>query len=164
MLKLSAGLLPYRRIGGDVEVLIAHPGGPMWSGRDAGAWSVIKGAPEDHELDLVVAARREFAEETGHPAPDGPLIDLGEIRMRSRKIVHAWGVEGDFDPATLRSMRVEVEWPPRTGRLLSVPEVDRVAWCRPPEARRRLNTAQAMFVERLLRALGVSEPSPGPLP
>ena len=74
MPKLSAGLLPYRRVDGDVEVLIAHPGGPMWSGRDAGAWSVIKGAREEHELDLVESARREYAEETGHPAPDGPLI------------------------------------------------------------------------------------------
>jgi predicted NUDIX family NTP pyrophosphohydrolase len=160
MPKLSAGLLPYRRIDGDIEVLIAHPGGPMWSGRDTGAWSVLKGAPEDHELELIDAARREFAEETGHPAPDGPVIDLGEIRMRSRKVVHAWAVEGDFDPASLRSMRVEVEWPPRSGRHLSVPEIDRVAWCRPAEARRRLNAAQALFVDRLLLALGVDGPLP----
>ena len=153
MPKLSAGLILYRRVGDDVEVLVAHPGGPMWSGRDAGAWSVLKGAPEDHEADLLDAARREFAEETGHPAPDGPVIDRGEVRMRSRKVVHAFAVEGDFDPASLRSMRIEVEWPPRSGRRVNVPEVDRVAWCRPAEARRRLNLAQAAFVDRLLDAL-----------
>lgn len=160
MPKLSAGLLPYRRIDGDIEVLIGHPGGPMWSGRDAGAWSVLKGAREDDESELLEAARREFAEETGHPAPRGPFIGLGEVRMRSRKIVHAWAVEAEFDPSTLRSMRVEVEWPPRSGRLMSVPEIDRVAWCRPADARRLLNTAQALFVDRLLRALEGDRPVP----
>ena len=157
MPKLSAGLLLYRRRDDAVEVLVAHPGGPMWSGRDAGAWSILKGAPEDHETDLLDAARREFAEETGHPAPDGPVIDLGEVRMRSRKVVHGFAVEGDFNPATLHSMRIEIEWPPRSGRRVNVPEVDKVAWCGPADARRRLNAAQASFVDRLLRAL---EPSP----
>jgi predicted NUDIX family NTP pyrophosphohydrolase len=153
MPKISAGLLLFRRTDDGVEVLIAHPGGPMWARRDTGAWSVPKGAPQDHEADLLDAARREYREELGHDAPDGPVIDLGEVRMRSGKVVHAWAVEGDLDPRSIRSMTVELEWPPRSGRTLTVPEIDRVAWFRPGEARRRLNPAQAEFVDRLLRVL-----------
>jgi predicted NUDIX family NTP pyrophosphohydrolase len=152
MAKLSAGLLLYRRNGDDVQVLIAHPGGPIWSRRDAGAWSLPKGAPMDGE-DLYATARREFEEETGHQAPGGDAIDLGEVRMRSGKTVRGWAVEGNLDPAALRSMQVNVEWPPKSGRLISVPEIDRVLWASPVEARRRLNPAQAGFVDRLLRAL-----------
>jgi predicted NUDIX family NTP pyrophosphohydrolase len=154
MPKLSAGLLLFRRVDGGVEVLVGHPGGPMWSRRDTGAWSLPKGAPEDYEPDLLDAARREFLEETGHVAPEGPTVDLGEVRMRSGKTVHAWAVEGDLDPDELRSMQVEVEWPPRSGRRLTVPEIDRLAWFHPAEARRRLNPAQSAFVDRLLAVLG----------
>lgn len=153
MSKLSAGLLLFRRTGDGIEVLIAHPGGPMWARRDEGAWSLPKGALDVDE-DLLDAARREFREETGHAAPDGPSIDLGEVRMRSGKVVHAWGVEGDLDPAAIESMPFELEWPPRSGRRVTVPEIDRVAWLRPGEARRLLNAAQAAFVDRLLEALG----------
>ncbi len=152
MSKLSAGLLLYRRAGDAVEVLIGHPGGPVWARRDTASWSIPKGAPLDHE-ELFTAAHREFREETGHRAPEGASIDLGEVRRRSGKTVHAWAIEGDLDPATLRSMEIEVEWPPRTGQMMVVPEIDRVAWARPPEARRRLNPAQAEFVDRLLVAL-----------
>jgi predicted NUDIX family NTP pyrophosphohydrolase len=155
MPKLSAGLLLYRHAGDGVEVLVAHPGGPIWSRRDTGAWSLPKGAPIDGE-DLLESARREFQEETGHAAPDAadaPPLDLGEVRMRSGKVVHAWAVEGDLDPAELRSMIAEIEWPPRSGHRLQVPEIDRVAWVGPVEARRRLNPAQAAFVDRLLHAL-----------
>ncbi len=152
MAKLSAGLLLYRRNGDDVQVLIAHPGGPIWSRRDAGAWSLPKGAPNDGE-ELFATARREFQEETGHRPPDGHAIDLGDVRMRSGKTVHGWAVEGNLDPGTLRSMLVEVEWPPKSGRLITVPEIDRIVWADPTEARRRLNPAQAEFVDRLLRAL-----------
>ncbi len=155
MAKLSAGLLLYRRTGDDVQVLIAHPGGPIWSRRDAGAWSLPKGAPNDGEA-LFATARREFEEETGHRPPDGEAIDLGEVRMRSGKTVHGWGVEGNLDPATLRSMLVQVEWPPKSGRLITVPEIDRILWADPPEAHRRLNPAQAAFVDRLLQALARS--------
>jgi len=155
MSKLSAGLLLYRRREAAVEVLIAHPGGPIWSRRDTAAWSIPKGAPLDHEADLIVAARREFEEETGHRPPTGDAIDLGEVRMRSGKTVRAWAMEGDLDPSRLRSLEVEIEWPPRTGRILVVPEIDRLLWARPAEARRRLNPAQASFVDRLLAALAV---------
>lgn len=153
MPKLSAGLLLYRRTGDGIEVLIAHPGGPIWARRDVGAWSLPKGAIEETELDLLQTARREFQEETGSRPPDGPVIELGEIRMRSGKVVHGYGMEGDLDPATLNSLRVEVEWPPRSGRLIQVPEIDRVIWATPQEARRRLNPAQSAFVDRLLEAL-----------
>ena len=152
MTKLSAGLLLYRRTGDDIQVLVAHPGGPVWSRRDAGAWSLPKGAANDRE-DLLDAARREFEEETGHRAPDGSPIDLGEVRLRSGKVVHAWAVEGDMDPARIQSMTVEAEWPPKSGRLITVPEIDRVAWADPAEARWRLNPAQSAFVDRLLKAL-----------
>ena len=152
MPKLSAGLLLYRRAGDGVEVLVAHPGGPIWSRRDIGAWSLPKGAPLDGEA-LLDSARREFHEETGHEAPEGDPIDLGEVRMRSGKTVHAWAIEGDLDPGRLQSMIAEIEWPPRSGHRLQVPEIDRVAWVGPGEARRRLNPAQAAFVDRLLQAL-----------
>lgn len=151
--KRSAGLLLYRRSGDSVEVLIAHPGGPIWSRRDLASWSIPKGALNGPDEDLVDAARREFREETGHPPPDGTPIDLGEVRMRSGKTVHGYALEGDMEPGTLRSMRVEVEWPPKSGRLLNVPEIDRVVWASPEEARRRLNPAQSAFVDRLLKVL-----------
>jgi predicted NUDIX family NTP pyrophosphohydrolase len=151
--KRSAGLLLYRRTGDSVEVLIAHPGGPIWARRDTAAWSIPKGAPLDHETDLLDAARREFEEETGQRAPGGIPIDLGEVRMRSGKTVRAWAYEGDLDPGGLHSNEVEVEWPPKTGLTVVVPEIDRVLWARPAEARRRLNPAQAEFVDRLLAAL-----------
>lgn len=152
MPKLSAGLLLFRRKGDGIEVLVAHPGGPVWARRDSGAWSLPKGAPMEAE-DLLEAARREFHEELGQLPPVGPTLDLGEVRMRSGKTVRAWAIEGDFDPHRLRSLQVEVEWPPRSGRMLLVPEIDRVAWVGPAEAHRRLNPAQATFVDRLLREL-----------
>jgi predicted NUDIX family NTP pyrophosphohydrolase len=150
--KLSAGLLLFRRVDDGVEVLVAHPGGPIWARRDSGAWSLPKGAIDEGESALE-AAYREFLEETGHVAPVGLAIDLGEVRMRSGKVVRGFGLEGDLDPSAIRSMLVEVEWPPKTGRVVTVPEIDRVAWVRPGEARRRLNPAQATFVDRLLQVL-----------
>jgi predicted NUDIX family NTP pyrophosphohydrolase len=153
MPKVAAGLLLYRRSPAGLEVLVAHPGGPMWARRDAGAWTIPKGLVDDGEDDLRDVARREFREETGHEPPDGPMTDLGEIRLRSGKVVHAWAVEGDLDPAAARSNMVEVAWPPRSGRVVRVPEVDRVAWLDPDAARTALNPAQAAFVERLEAAL-----------
>jgi predicted NUDIX family NTP pyrophosphohydrolase len=159
--KLSAGLLLYRRLDDGVQVLVAHPGGPIWARRDAGSWSLPKGAPLESETDLLATARREFEEETGHRPPDGAAIDLGEVRMRSGKVVHGYAVEGALDPGAIRSMRIEVEWPPKSGRRLDVPEIDRVLWADPAEARRRLNPAQAAFVDRLLAALEAHEAPAG---
>ena len=150
----SAGLLLYRvtRDGG-VEVLLGHPGGPLWATRDAGYWTVPKGEIEKGE-DPWAVARREFEEETGHPAPDGDPIALGDIRQKGGKLVTAWALEGDLDPATASSNTFLLEWPPRSGRRMVVPEIDRVAWFDPDEARRRIKDTQIPLIDRLLAALG----------
>ena len=145
----SAGLLLYRRARGALELLIAHPGGPFWKRRDEGAWTIPKGLIEVGEADIDVA-RREFREETGHEAPIDGIVELGEVQLASGKTVMGWATEGDLDPEAATSNEVEVEWPPRTGRRIRVPEVDRVAWVSPEEARRLLHPAQAAFVDRLL--------------
>ena len=151
--KRSAGLLLYRHASdGRLELLIAHPGGPFWARRDEGAWTIPKGLLEDNETDLEVA-RREFREETGHEPPSDGTLPLGQVHLASGKIVVGWAAEGDLDPAAATSNTVDVEWPPRTGRRIRVPEVDRVAWVSPADARRLLNRAQAAFVDRLLEAL-----------
>jgi len=129
-----------------------HPGGPLWASRDLGAWSLPKGEYEDGE-DPLQAARREFEEETGWPAPDGEPLDLGEVRLRSGKRVRAWALEGDLDPARVSSNTFKLEWPPGSGRKQAFPEVDRAAWFAPEEARARLNPGQVPFVERLVAAL-----------
>lgn len=146
---VSAGLLLYRdRSGVDgLEVLLVHPGGPFWQRKDLGAWSIPKGEVSGAEP-LLDAARRELAEETGFSA-EGPAIPLGQVRQPGGKIVHAFAVRGDADPAALRSNTFEIEWPPRSGRLRSFPEVDRAAWFDLPEARRRILPAQAAFLDRL---------------
>lgn len=148
---VSAGLLLYRRRGGRLEVLQAHPGGPFWANKDAGAWTVPKGLVEVGE-DLLAAARREFAEETGL-RPDGPFLPLGSVRQKAGKVVHAWACEGDADPAALTSNVMSAEWPPGSGRWVEFPEVDRCAWFEPAEAREKLNPAQAEFIDRLEAAL-----------
>jgi predicted NUDIX family NTP pyrophosphohydrolase len=150
--KPSAGLLLYRRTSDGIEVLLAHPGGPIWAKRDDGAWSVPKGELEAGEEPFAVA-RREFREETSHEPPDGECLALGEVRQKSGKVVMAWACEGDLDPATAVSNRFDLEWPPRSGRFIEIPEVDRVEWFGPEEARRKLNPAQAAFVDRLLDML-----------
>ena len=149
----SAGLLLYRhRSDGGTEVLLAHPGGPLWAKRDAGVWTVPKGEFHDGEAAWAVA-RREFEEETGHPAPDGDPIELGEIRQKGGKLVEAWALEGDLDPATARSNTFPFEWPPRSGRWITIPEIDRVEWFAPDEARQRIKDTQIPFIDRLLDAL-----------
>ncbi|MBB4688904.1 NUDIX domain-containing protein [Amycolatopsis jiangsuensis] len=144
----SAGLLLYRRSSGDrVEVLLGHMGGPFWAKKDEAAWSLPKGELEDGE-EPEAAARREFAEELGLPAPDGPLRPLGEVRQ-SGKVVTAWAVEADLDPAEVVPGTFELEWPPRSGKLQQFPEVDRVAWFDLDTAREKLVKGQRAFLDRL---------------
>ncbi|MEA2535899.1 MAG: hypothetical protein QOF11_133 [Chloroflexota bacterium] len=144
----SAGIVLYRRRPAGPEVLLAHPGGPLFRSRDAGHWSIPKGEPAADEP-LLEAARREFAEETGQPTPAGPLHPLGSIVQKGGKVVHAWAVEGDLDPASARSVEFEIEWPPRSGAIEAFPEIDRVAWFDRDEARRRIKPAQAALLDRL---------------
>ena len=152
---VSAGILLFRRTGGRLEVLIAHPGGPFWVNRDAGAWTIPKGVAAEGE-DLLAAARREFGEETGLTA-SGPFIELGSVRQKAGKVVHGWACEGDADPAALVSNTMWAEWPPGSGERIEFPEVDRCAWVGPEEARDKLNPAQAEFIDRLEAALGELE-------
>jgi predicted NUDIX family NTP pyrophosphohydrolase len=154
--KRSAGLLLYRHGPLGVEVLLTHAGGPYWQNKDLGAWGIAKGEYEEREEPEAVA-RREFTEETGYPAPDGPFIPLGEVRKKSGKVVIAWAAEGDLDPAAAVSNSVAIEWPPRSKQFLEVPEIDRVAWFGPDEARRKIAEAEAPFVDRLLEALAASD-------
>jgi predicted NUDIX family NTP pyrophosphohydrolase len=153
--RISAGILLYRRAdGGRLEVLLAHPGGPYFVARDLGDWTIPKGEPDGVTEPLDVVARREFAEETGTPIdPTAPAIPLGTIVQKGGKIVHAWAVKGDLDPAEALSNTFEMEWPPRSGRREIFPEIDRVAWFDPDEARRRIKPTQIPFIERLEDAL-----------
>ncbi len=152
--RTSAGILLYGLRGGHLEVLLGHPGGPFFGRKDAGNWSIPKGmrGPEDESLEAT--ARREFQEETGHPVPPGPLLDLGSVRQKGGKVVYAWAAEGDLDPATATSNMIEIPWPPFTGRVKTFPEIDRVAWFDPEQARQRIKEAQIPFIERLETSLG----------
>lgn len=141
----------YRRTGSKVEVLLAHPGGPFWAKRDAGAWSIPKGLIGAGEEPLA-AACREFEEETGL-RPTEPFQPLGSIRQKAGKLIHAWTFEGDADPASLKSNFVKMEWPQGKGRWIEFPEVDRFGWFDPQIAREKLNPAQAEFIDRLETAL-----------
>ena len=165
--RTSAGILLYRRSGGSgdagdgegaarsgFEVLLAHPGGPHFANRDAGDWTIPKGEPDGAEEPLAVVARREFAEETGTEIdPAAHTIELGTIVQKGGKIVYAWAVEGDLDPAEAHSNLFEMEWPPHSGELEAFPEIDRVAWFDPDEARARIKPTQTPFIDRLEAAL-----------
>jgi predicted NUDIX family NTP pyrophosphohydrolase len=146
--RVSAGILLFRRRSGGIEVLLGHPGGPYFAGRDHGHWSIPKGEVEPGET-LVDEARREFEEETGTAVPAEGLVALGQTRQKGGKVVHAWAAEGDLDPATATSNTLEMTWPPLIGRRITVPEIDRVAWYEPVEARARIKEAQAVFIDRL---------------
>jgi predicted NUDIX family NTP pyrophosphohydrolase len=150
MPRKSAGILLHRERQGCVEVLLVHPGGPAWARRDAGAWSIPKGEYGVGE-DPLVAARREFAEELGVAPPESEAHDLGEIRQKSGKVVRAWAQRGDLDTAEIHSNTCEVVWPPRSGRTIVIPEVDRAEWFDLETARAKINRAQVELLERLAR-------------
>lgn len=144
----SAGILLYRRRNDQLEVLLVHPGGPFWARKDLGAWSIPKGeyAPDEEPL---AAARREFEEELGTRAPAGSADDLGEVRQKSGKVVHAFAVQGDLDAEAITSNTCPIEWPPRSGRTIEIPEVDRAGWFTLEEAKQKINPAQAALLDRL---------------
>jgi predicted NUDIX family NTP pyrophosphohydrolase len=151
MPKRSAGILMYRRGAQGLEVLLVHPGGPFWARKDLGAWSIPKGEYSEADEPLATAIR-EFAEETG-TLPHGEFRPLGELTQPGRKIVAAFAVEGDFDPATLKSNTFELEWPPKSGRKATFPEVDRAEWFSPEMARKKILQGQREFITRLLETV-----------
>lgn len=150
----SAGLLLYRRNGAGVQVLLGHMGGPYWQRKDAAAWSIPKGEYEPDE-DALAAARREFEEELGVPAPDGvPYLPLGEVVQRGGKLVTAWAAEADLDVDNVVSNTFEMEWPPRSGRRQEFPEIDRAEWFSLPVARLKIVQGQLPLLDRLAEQLG----------
>jgi predicted NUDIX family NTP pyrophosphohydrolase len=155
MAKRSAGLLMYRRRDGPVEVFLVHPGGPFWAKKDMGAWSICKGEYAENEHPLE-AAKREFQEETGFTA-EGSFLELGVVQQASGKIVTAWAFEGDGDPGKLISNLCQVEWPPRSGRMIEIPEVDRGGWFSIEAARERILKAQEPFLDRLSQMVNRGE-------
>ena len=151
--RTSAGILLYRRTPEGIEVLLGHPGGPYFENKDVGAWSIPKGQAENGE-ELLAVAKREFGEETGHVVGSSSrLIALGSIRQLGGKTVHAWALEGDLDPDEARSNTFQMEWPPRSGIFIEVPEVDRVDWFTPEQARVAMNPAQITLIDTLLARL-----------
>jgi predicted NUDIX family NTP pyrophosphohydrolase len=147
----SAGLLVYRWRRGDVEVLLVHPGGPFWAKKDRGAWSIPKGEYAPGE-DALEAARREFTEETGWTA-SGPFIPLRPVRQAGGKVVTAWAVEADVDASSVRSNTFSLEWPPRSGRQIEVPEIDRAEWFSIPNAEARIGAGQRPLLAELIRLI-----------
>jgi predicted NUDIX family NTP pyrophosphohydrolase len=156
-LNVSAGLLLFRRPCGELEVYLAHPGGPFWEDRDLGAWTVPKGLVERGE-DPLATAVREFEEETGI-RPEGPFVPLGSVRQKAGKLVHAWAWEGEADARRVRSNTMRVEVPRGSGRWLTFPEVDRCEWFDAERAREKINPAQAELIDRLQAALSDEVPS-----
>src|SRR3954471_24427309 len=153
----SAGLLLFRRRDGDIHILLAHPGGPFWRRKDHGAWTIPKGLVSSGEPP-VSAAQREFVEETGDHRR-GELAPLGAAMQPGGKVVHVWAVQGEWDPAELQSNVFEMEWPPRSGRRRSFPEIDRAAWFSIADARLKILKGQAVFIDRLLEAVGQAQES-----
>jgi len=169
--RISAGILLFRRSPAGIEVLLGHPGGPYFEDKDVGAWSIPKGQAERGE-ELLAVAKREFGEETGHVVgSNARLIELGSIRQRGGKTVHAWALEGDLDPDEAWSNTFRMEWPPRSGIFIEVPELDQLAWFTPQQAAVAMNPAQLSLIETLLQRLdeapigneggATRQPSPG---
>jgi predicted NUDIX family NTP pyrophosphohydrolase len=151
--RVSAGILLFRITEDGVEILLGHPGGPYFEGKDIGAWTIPKGQVEEGEK-LLAVAKREFGEETGHViGSNARLIELGSVKQRGGKTVFAWAVEGDLDPGRASSNTFRMEWPPRSGIHIEVPEIDQVAWFTPAQARIAMNPGQVPLVELLLQAL-----------
>jgi predicted NUDIX family NTP pyrophosphohydrolase len=151
MPKQSAGLLLYRKQKDHLEVFLVHPGGPLWDKKDLGAWSIPKGEFEEEEP--LLAAKREFWEETGFDAPPGEYFPLKQVRQKSGKIVHAWAVEGELDAEHIRSNDFEMQWPPRSGKVQAFPEIDRAAWFSVAEALEKINLGQAGLIQELLEKI-----------
>jgi predicted NUDIX family NTP pyrophosphohydrolase len=160
-MRTSAGIVLYRSTGGSIEVLLGHMGGPYWAGKDAGAWTIPKGEYEPDE-DPLAAARREFDEEVGVPVPATGFVDLGEIRQSGGKVVRAWAAPlddlADFDPSQAVGNTFEIEWPPRSGRTQTFPELDRIAWFGLESAREMIIAGQRELLDRLASRLGHTEP------
>jgi len=152
MPKQSAGILLYRKSKSELQVFLVHPGGPFFKNKDLGAWSIPKGEFLDDE-DALTAAKREFEEETGQ-AIDGSFVKLEPVRLKSGKIVHAWAVEGDIDHETIYSNSFEMEWPPKSGKNQSFPEIDRAGWFGEDEARMKINPAQSKLIDSLIEMAG----------
>jgi len=157
MARKSAGILLWKRERGSMLVLLVHPGGPFWKNKDAGAWSVPKGEYDKDEQPLA-AAKREFAEELG-PLPAGEVTPLSEVRQKAGKVVTGFALEGDFDCASFKCNSFEIEWPPKSGKRASFPEVDQAQWFALDDARRKINPAQAELIDRLEAALAASSPA-----
>lgn len=149
--KTSAGILMYRLGKDEIEVLLVHPGGPLWARKDLGAWSIPKGEFEGE--DALAAAQREFLEELGTPV-EGEFIPLTPQKQKSGKTVLAWAVRGDLDTGSLASNRFEMEWPPKSGRVQSFPEVDQAEWFSVPAAMEKINPGQVPFIRELVKRLG----------
>jgi len=158
--RISAGILLFRQAGDRLEVLLAHPGGPRFAAKDEGYWSIPKGEGEPGEA-LEAVARRELAEETGHELGPVELIWLGDIIQKGGKLVHAWAAEADLDPGAATSNTYLTEWPAGSGRLVEVPEIDRVAWFEPAAARVSIKAPQVAFIDRLVARLAEQGRAPG---
>jgi len=158
MTRTSAGILMYRRREGTLEVLLVHPGGPFFGRKDLGNWSIPKGEVDPVDPGYQHTARREFEEEVGHPVPPAPLIELGSIRQKGGKVVYAWAVEGDIDPATMTSNSIEFEWPPFSGKIKRFPEVDQWVYYGPEDARAHIKEAQIPLLDRLEAAIAGDRP------
>lgn len=154
MAKKSAGILLYRRMNGNFEIFLVHPGGPFWAKKDEGAWSIPKGLYEDPEEPLN-AAKREFAEETGL-AIDGSFVELGSFKQPSGKTILAWALEFNCDPRNIKSNSFSLEWPPKSGRMQEFPEVDKADWFSPDDSLQKILKGQRPIIERLLDLKGIA--------
>jgi predicted NUDIX family NTP pyrophosphohydrolase len=162
MPRTSAGLLMYRIREGNVEVLLAHPGGPFFRNKDEGAWSIPKGEPETEE-DLLATAQREFEEETGI-RPAGPFLPLKPVQQKGGKVVHAWAFQGDCDPRAVKSNTFTIEWPPKSGRQMEFPEIDRAEFLDLETARKKIKAGQERLIDELETILKDRSQSPIPNP